>query len=105
VHGIPDDQPFKNGDIIGFDFGVKYKGMITDAARTFVVGGKAENEKIQMLVDNTKRALDAGIRTVKPNSTTGDIGSAVQKVLEEENLGIVRELVGHGVGHERSRRA
>ncbi len=100
VHGIPDDQPFKNGDIIGFDFGVKYKGMITDAARTFVVGGKAENEKIQMLVDNTKRALDAGIRTVKPNSTTGDIGSAVQKVLEEENLGIVRELVGHGVGHE-----
>lgn len=100
VHGIPDDKPFKSGDVVGFDFGVKYKGMITDAARTFIVGRKADNEKIQKLVDSTRRSLDVGISKVKPGAKTGDIGSAVQKVLEENNLGIVRELVGHGVGHD-----
>lgn len=102
VHGIPDAIPFKAGDIVGFDFGVTYQGMITDAARTFIVGSqsearsKAENE----LVALTKRSLDAGIDVVKPGVKTGDIGNAVQSVLDTKNLGIVRELVGHGVGHE-----
>lgn len=100
VHGIPDDKPFKEGDIVGFDFGVKYKGMITDAARTFIVGGKAKSKDVQTLVSNTKRSLDAGISKVKAGAKTGNIAAAVQKVLEEDNLGIVRELVGHGVGHE-----
>lgn len=100
VHGIPDDIGFKEGDIVGFDFGVDYKGMITDAARTFIVGGKAKNQDVQMLLDNTKRSLTAGISMVKAGARVGDISAAVQKVLEENNLGIVRELVGHGVGHE-----
>jgi methionyl aminopeptidase len=100
VHGIPNDIPFKSGDVVGFDFGVIYKGMITDAARTFIIGGTAKNKQIQNLVNKTRLSLDAGIKQIKPGATTGDIGSAVQRVLEEDNLGIVRELVGHGVGHE-----
>jgi len=100
VHGVPTDVPFKDGDIVGFDFGVNYKGMITDAARTFIVGGNAKNKEVQKLVDQTRISLDAGINVIKAGTKTGDIGAAVQKVLEQSNLGIVRELVGHGVGHE-----
>lgn len=100
VHGIPSDIPFKEGDIVGFDFGVIYKGMITDAARTFIVGGKAHSPAVQQLVEVTKKSLDEGIATIKNGSRTGDIGAAVQKVLDQYNLGIVRDLVGHGVGHE-----
>jgi methionyl aminopeptidase len=100
VHGIPDNKPFKAGDIVGFDFGVLYDGMITDAARTFIVGGKANSAQEQQLVAMTKRSLDEGIMTIKNGARTGDIGAAVQKVLDQYGLGIVRELVGHGVGHE-----
>ena len=100
VHGIPDATPFKAGDVVGFDFGVTYNGMITDAARTFIVGGQARSNAENELVKLTKRSLDAGINAVKPGAKTGDIGYAVQSVLDTKNLGIVRELVGHGVGHE-----
>ncbi len=100
VHGVPDDRPFEEGDVVGFDFGVLYQGMITDAARTFIVGGTARNPEEQQLVSATKKSLDAAIRILKPGVTTGDIGAAVQAVLEKNKYGIVRELVGHGVGHE-----
>ncbi len=100
VHGIPDDVPFKEGDVIGFDFGVSYNGMITDAARTFIVGGEARKKVEQILVETTLRSLDAGINVVKAGARTGDIGAAVQAVLEKSSLGVVRELVGHGVGHD-----
>lgn len=100
VHGIPSDTPFKAGDIIGFDFGVLYRGMITDAARTFIVGGSARNAREAELVEATKRSLDVGINVVKNGTKTGDIAAAVQAVLDQAKLGIVRELVGHGVGHE-----
>ena len=100
VHGIPNNIPFKDGDIVGFDYGVIYGGMITDAARTFIVGGTANSKREQELVEVTKRSLDAGINIIKPGTKTGDIGSAVQAVLDKYNLGIVRELVGHGVGHD-----
>lgn len=100
VHGIPSDKPFKNGEIVGFDFGVVYNGMITDAARTFIVGGKARSPREQELVDATLHSLDAGINVIKAGAKTGDIAFAVQNVLDNKKLGIVRELVGHGVGHE-----
>ncbi len=99
VHGIPDDKPFKSGDLVSFDFGVTYGGMITDAARTFIVG-EAKSEESARLVEETKRSLDAGLKVIKNNARTGDIGAAVQAVLDESGYGIVRELVGHGVGHE-----
>lgn len=100
VHGVPSTEPFKAGDIVGFDFGVVYRGMITDAARTFIVANSPRSKAEQELVSLTQRSLDAGINVVKPGAKTGDIGYAVQSVLDTKNLGIVRELVGHGVGHE-----
>ena len=100
VHGIPSDRPFTNGQIVGFDFGVSYNGMITDAARTFIVGGKARTEREQELVKSTSESLDKAIVSVKAGARVGDISSAAQSVLDQHKLGIVRELVGHGVGHD-----
>lgn len=97
VHGIPDDRPFKAGDIVSFDFGVRYRGMITDAARTVVIG--RAGDRINQLVATTKKSLDAAIAVVHDKVQVGDIGHAAQRVLEAQGLGIVRDLVGHGVGH------
>ncbi len=99
VHGIPNDVQFKSGDVIGFDFGVTYSGMITDAARTIIVGKPKDSQTLE-LVKNTKKSLDKAISKIKPGAKTGDIGNAVQQELEAGKYGIVRELVGHGVGHE-----
>jgi len=98
VHGIPNDTPFKDGDLVGFDFGVIYDGMITDAARTKVIGDPSG--ELSKLITATKRSLDEAISTVKNGSRIGDIAQAAQNVLDKGGYGIVRELVGHGVGHE-----
>lgn len=98
VHGIPTDYVVKEGDSISLDFGVKYRGMITDGARTLPVG--TVDPKVQQLIVETRKSLDAGIAVLHDGVTTGDIGAAVQRVLDAHNYGIVRDLVGHGVGHE-----
>ena len=97
VHGIPSARPFADGDVIGFDFGVKFNDMITDSAFSMVVGGSTKTKK--KLLSETERSLYAGIEVVKDGVRTGDIAAAVQKVLEPGGYGIVRDLVGHGVGH------
>ncbi len=98
VHGIPDDTPFKEGDVVGFDFGVNYEGMITDSARTMIVGeGSAKNQR---LLERTQRSLDLGIAQVRDGSKTGDIGQAVEDYIKKFGYGNVRDLVGHGVGHK-----
>jgi methionyl aminopeptidase len=98
VHGIPlDEKIIKKGDIISIDFGVKYDGMITDAARTFYVGD-ASNQ-VKKLIINTEKSMYAGIQQVRNGVRIGDISSAIQKVLVSGGYGIVRDLVGHGVGH------
>jgi methionyl aminopeptidase len=99
VHGIPSNRVIKEGDIVGLDFGVNYRGMITDSAIS-VIAGKPVNAAQKRLVEVTKQALDAGIAVVKDGVRTGDIGSAVETVLSRHGYGIVRDLVGHGVGHE-----
>lgn len=98
VHGIPNDKPFKEGDIVGFDFGVIYGGMVTDAARTFIIGDTSEANK--KLVSATQRSLDNAINAVKNGCSVGDIAQSAQDVLDQGNYGIVRDLVGHGVGHQ-----
>ena len=101
VHGIPrPDKILEDGDILSLDFGVNYNGMITDSATTVFVGGKARNSKEQKLVDATRVSLEAGISVLHDGVRVGDIANAVQQVLDGAHLGIVRELVGHGVGHE-----
>lgn len=100
VHGVPTDYEFETGDVIGFDLVVTYKGMKTDSAFTVVVGEKPSGVKKHLLTA-TERSLYAGIDAIKGRGTyTGDIGAAVEKVLSDAKLGIIRELVGHGVGLE-----
>ena len=97
VHGIPNNSPFQDGDIVSFDFGVLFNGMITDAARTVIIGNAKSG--VKELVQATQRSLDVAIQIVKNGCTVGDIAASAQKVLDKGNFGIVRDLVGHGVGH------
>lgn len=100
VHGVPTDEPLENGDIVSFDLVIAYKGMKTDSAYTMVVGEQPKGA-VKHLLQATERSLYAGIDAVKGDGTRiGDISAAVEKVLADAKLGIVRELVGHGVGHE-----
>lgn len=97
VHGIPSrKRPLSNGDIVSLDVGVKYEGMYTDAAITVPVG--EIDAPTTRLLDVTQKALAAGIAAAIPENHVGDIGAAIQAVVEGAGLAIVRELVGHGVG-------
>lgn len=100
VHGIPStSKVLSDGDIIGIDFGVRYRGMITDGAITVPVG-KPKDPKIAKLLSVTKEALEAGIAVVRDQVRVGDISAAIeQSIRAAGNYGIPRELVGHGVGH------
>ena len=98
VHGIPGKYVIKNGDIVSFDFGVTYNGMITDAARSEIVG--QPEKRTANLLAGTLESLNAGIETLKDGVRVGDISAAIEAVLNTYGFGIVRELVGHGVGHE-----
>ena len=98
-HSIPDDRPFQAGDVVNFDFGVTYKGMVTDGGITVCVDGKTTPDTAR-LIKGTEAALHDGIRAVKAGCHVGDISAAIERTLRKYHLGIVRELVGHGVGHE-----
>lgn len=98
VHGIPSTKKIiRDGDIVSLDFGVTYRGMITDSAISLIVG-KARAED-QELLAVTERSMYAGIDTLRDGVRTGDIGNAVETVLNDHKYGVVRDLVGHGVGH------
>ena len=98
VHSIPTDYVLQKGDVVGFDLVITYKGMKTDSAFTVVVDEEPTGDK-KRLMDYTERALYAGINAIKGPVRTGDISAAIEAVLVEGRLGIVRELVGHGIGH------
>ena len=97
VHGIPSDYMLRAGDVVSFDLVITYKEMKTDAAFTMVVDEPPKGA-IKHLLSATERSLYAGIDAIKGPVYTGDIGAAVEKVLKDAKLGIIRELVGHGVG-------
>lgn len=98
VHAIPTDYVLKRGDVVGFDLVITYGGMKTDSAFTMVVDEVPAGD-IKRLLDYTERSLYAGIDAINGSVRTGDISSAIETVLKEGKLGIVRELVGHGIGH------
>ncbi|HEY4497899.1 MAG TPA: type I methionyl aminopeptidase [Candidatus Paceibacterota bacterium] len=113
VHGIPSDRVFKEGDVVGLDIGMKYKGYYTDTALTVIVGaslGKTlgvkfpktpsveERRVAEQLVCATKEALEVGISEVRVGVPTGTIGNAISQFLRSRGYGVVYELVGHGVG-------
>ena len=97
VHGIPSNRKLKNGDIVSIDIGACYKGYHGDSAWSYAVGNIDDDKKY--LMEHTKKALFEGIKEVKPGNHVGDIGYAVEKYANAHHLGIVRELVGHGVGN------
>lgn len=98
VHGIPSNYKLKDGDIITIDVVIGYKGYQGDAAWTYAVG-KIDDDK-KYLMEHTEKALYEGVKMVKPGNRIGDIASAVQEYAESHNLGVVRELCGHGIGKD-----
>jgi len=98
VHGIPNDNPLQEGDIISIDCGALKNGFYGDHAYTFAVGEiDAETEK---LLQVTKESLYVGIRELKVGNRVGDVGFAIQQYCEKHGYGVVRELVGHGLGRK-----
>ena len=99
VHGIPSKKRMlKDGDIISIDVGVGYKGYFTDSATTVGVG--QIGAEAQRLLDVTQQSLEAGIKAAVIGNHIGDIGAAVQAVVEAAGFSVVRDLVGHGIGVE-----
>lgn len=96
VHGIPNNIPLKEGDIISVDCGALKNNFYGDHAYTFSVG--EINKETQKLLEVTKESLYEGIRAFKKNNRVGDVGYAIQNYCESFGYGVVRELVGHGIG-------
>ena len=96
VHGIPNDKPLENGDIISIDCGALKNEFYGDHAYTFAVGEIAT--ETQKLLKVTKASLYEGIKAFKKNNRVGDVGYAIQNYCESFGYGVVRELVGHGLG-------
>lgn len=96
VHGIPNDTPLESGDIISVDCGALKNGFYGDHAYTFEVGEVVEETK--KLLQITKESLYMGIREFKAGNRVGDVGFAIQNYTEKHGYGVVRELVGHGLG-------
>lgn len=98
VHGLPSDYKLQDGDILGLDFGVVYKGYYSDLAVTLAVGYVSDD--VRRLIWVAKKALKRGIKKVRPGNTIGDIGNTIQRYVESQGYNVVRDLVGHGVGRE-----
>jgi len=97
VHGIPGSTVLREGDIVGIDVGVRYRGLYSDAAETFAVG--VVSREAERLLSVTREALHCGIGQAKVGCRISDLSGAIQKTVEAADFHVVRELVGHGVGH------
>lgn len=96
VHGIPNDEPLQEGDIISIDCGVKMNGFYGDHAYTFEIGEVTDD--VKKLLEVTKASLYIGIDKFRAGNRVGDVGYAIQQYCESHGYGVVRELVGHGLG-------
>jgi len=104
VHGLPNDIPFKNKDIISLDLGLKWRGYYTDKAISFSIGNV--DLKTVKMIQTTKRALDEAIKKVSINTKLGEISSTIQNIIELSGFSVAENLFGHGVGknvHEEPR--
>ena len=99
VHGIPsEDRILQDGDIVSVDLVVEHKGYMADAARTFGVGNISDEAK--HLIETAERAFFEGIKYAKEGCRLSDISHTIQSVVEGEGFGVIRDFVGHGIGHE-----
>ena len=97
VHGAPKDEPLEEGDKVSFDLDIYYKGYFTDSAFTMLVGDKG-SPAVKKMISVTESSMWEGIEQVKPGATIGTIGAAVEKVLEKDHLGVIKNYIGHGIG-------
>ena len=98
IHGTPKDIPFEEGDKVSYDLVIKYQGYYVDSAFTMVLGKPTAAQR--HLLSFTESSLYEGIAQVKPGAKLGDIGFAVEKVLEKGKLGVIKNYVGHGIGEK-----
>jgi len=98
VHGIPDADELKRGDVLSIDVGVIKDGWVADAAMTVPIG--PIDPGARKLLDVTEGALFAGVEQMQPGNRLGDVSSAIQRAVEIEGLSVIRTLVGHGIGRE-----
>ena len=99
VHGVPSDQKvLKDGDLVKIDVCASWRGYCADMARSFYVG--CASEPVQRFVSNAQRALNKGIEQVRVGNTLGDISAAIQREVEKDGFGIVRDFAGHGIGKQ-----
>jgi methionyl aminopeptidase len=98
VHGIPGPRRLQGGDIVGIDVGATLDGWVGDTCYTYPVGDVSP--RARKLLDVARECLEAGIAEVGPDKRFGDVGAAIQELAEYHGYGVVRELGGHGVGHE-----
>lgn len=97
VHGVPLDIPFESWDVVKIDYWVRYKGYLTDAATTMILGMPTD-QRHQDCINAAREALRLGLEQARTGNTTGDIGYVIQKHVEEAWFHIIRELTGHGLG-------
>ncbi len=95
-HGLPDDTPLKDGDIINVDVTTIKHGFHGDTSRTFIIGDVPSSTA--HLVDSAKKAMERGIEAIEPGGTTGDIGFAINKFVTRKGFYVVEEIGGHGIG-------
>lgn len=98
VHGIPDDKPLVEGDILSVDFGIIYEGVYLDMARTIGVGKITAQAK--KFINTTRDSLEKACKQAKLGNSIGDIGYAIQSTVEKEGYSVVREMVGHTIGYK-----
>lgn len=96
VHGMPSSKKIKNGDIVSIDIGVIYEGYHADSAWTYAVGQIKDED--EYLLIHTEKALFEGLKTIKDGSYLNEIGLAIENYALSKKLGVVKELVGHGIG-------
>jgi len=95
-HGIPGDKPLKEGDIVNIDVTLILDGWHGDSSRMFAIGEIPR--RAERLIEVTQEAMMRGIATIRPSSTTGDIGAAIQSYVEAQHMSVVRDFCGHGLG-------
>ncbi len=101
VHSVPCDYKLKQGDILSLDLGIRYRGFFSDMAITLPVtsiGQTYGDFEALRLIRVTKKALQMGIAKIRPGNTVGDIGNTIQRFVEGQGFGVVRDLCGHGIG-------
>lgn len=99
VHGLATQETFKEGDLVTLDMGVYYKNFHTDSAVSFVCGGKPDADK-EKLIKTCEQSLYSGIELIKNGVHLGDVSAKIQQIAEKHGYGVIRMLVGHGIGRD-----